>query len=208
MAIISTAIAWALQIANDDTHGYDQGSREGPDYDCSSFICWAYYRAGLNTRPDGYSPSTSEMYDVFLAAGFKNVTSTVDLSTGSGLKPGDVLLRPGHHTEMMSDETHTVGAHENENGGVTGGKTGDQTGNEISVQSYRNKSYVYVLRYPERLNPPDPPDTSLPGCRMEVICGTEKASLYCFSGSPWIGLTRNGENAYWDFDAFKRLCNA
>ena len=36
--IIDSAVAWAISIANDDTHGYDQTDRWGPDYDCSSLL--------------------------------------------------------------------------------------------------------------------------------------------------------------------------
>ena len=204
MSVISDAVSWALGIAADDAHGYDQDSREGPDYDCSSFVSWAYYNAGLNTRPGGYSPSTSEMYNVFLSAGFSDVTSQVNFSTGSGLRTGDVLLRPGHHTEMMSDATHTVGAHQNESGGVTGGQTGDQTGDEISVQTYRNKSWVYCLRYPSE--PAPPPDTTQPGASLRVEDGSSMAWMYCFGGAPGLGMTKDGQSAYWDFAAFKRLC--
>ena len=53
--IIEKAVEWAVAIAKDDSHGYDQAHRDGPDYDCSSLLCWAYYNAGLNTRP-GYTP--------------------------------------------------------------------------------------------------------------------------------------------------------
>ena len=197
-------MAWALEIAADDSHGYDQGSREGPDYDCSSFVSWAYYKAGLRTRPGGYSPSTGEIYEVFTAVGFKDVTSQVSFSTGAGLRKGDVLLRPGHHTEMMCDADRMVGAHQNEDGGITGGKTGDQTGDEISVQSYRNKSWVYCLRYPS--DPAPPPDTSQPGSRVEVMDGSARAWMYCYGGSPGLGMSRGGEDAHWDFEAFRRLC--
>lgn len=197
-------MAWALEIAADDTHGYDQGSREGPDYDCSSFVSWAYYKAGLRTRPGGYSPSTGEMYEVFTAAGFSDVTGQVSFTSGAGLRKGDVLLRPGHHTEMMCDADRMVGAHQNEDGGVTGGETGDQTGDEISVQSYRNKSWVYCLRYPSE--PPTPPDTSQPGSRAEVLNGSARAWMYCYGGSPGLGMSRGEEDAYWDFEAFRRLC--
>lgn len=38
MTKIEKAVTWALAIANDNTHGYDQQYRWGPDYDCSSLI--------------------------------------------------------------------------------------------------------------------------------------------------------------------------
>ena len=78
--VIEDAVRWAIDIANDSSHGYDQAHRDGPDYDCSSLVCWAYYNAGLNTRP-GYTPATSSMRSVFLEAGFYDVTNQVDLSS-------------------------------------------------------------------------------------------------------------------------------
>ena len=38
--VIEKAVEWAISIANDNSHGYDQAHRDGPDYDCSSLICW------------------------------------------------------------------------------------------------------------------------------------------------------------------------
>ena len=144
--VVDNALEWALQIAADNSHGYDQAHRDGPDYDCSSFLSWAYYNAGLNTRP-GYTPSTSEMYSVFRAAGFTDVTSQVNLSNGSGAVAGDVFLHVGHHTAMYIGNEQVVHASINEHGGITGGQTGDQTGGEICTRSYYNHPWDYVLRY-------------------------------------------------------------
>ena len=41
-AHVEAACKWAESIAADDSHGYDQGNRNGPDYDCSSFG-WLHY---------------------------------------------------------------------------------------------------------------------------------------------------------------------
>lgn len=145
--VVEEAVQWAIGIANDDSHGYDQIHRDGPDYDCSSLISWAYYQAGLDTRP-GYTPSTSDMRRIFLSAGFQDVTSQVQLSTGTGLIRGDVLLVPGSHTEMYIGNGQNVAARINEHGETTGGATGDQTGQEICVRNYYNYPWDYVLRYP------------------------------------------------------------
>ena len=125
MSVIETAVNWAIGIANDNSHGYDQGSRDGPNYDCSSFLSWAYHNAGLNTRP-GYTPATGSMYSVFTNAGFVDVTSQVSLSSGSGLERGDILLRPGSHTAMHIGNGQLVEASQNEFGGITGGASGVQ----------------------------------------------------------------------------------
>ena len=46
MGIIDNAVTRALEIAADDSHGYDQTSRWGPDYDCSSLVIDCFKRAG------------------------------------------------------------------------------------------------------------------------------------------------------------------
>ena len=76
------------------------------------------------------------------------MTSQINLPTGAGLVRGDVLLKPGSHTEMYISNSQLVGASQNEHGGVTGGQTGDQTGEEIHVHGYYNYPWQYVLRYP------------------------------------------------------------
>lgn len=147
MGICASAVAWALAIASDNSHGYDQTSRWGPDYDCSSLIIQAYENAGVPVKTNG-ATYTGDMVNVFKACGFVDVTSSVDRSTGSGMKVGDVCWVSGH-TEMVSKAGYMVGAHINENGETTGGATGDQTGNEISERTYYNYPWTYVLRYPE-----------------------------------------------------------
>lgn len=147
MSVIETAVTWAIGIANDDSHGYSQTNRDGPDYDCSSLVCWAYYNAGLNTRP-GYTPSTHTMYSVFTAAGFQDVTGSCSLSSGSGMERGDVLLNVQNHTAIYIGSRQMVQASSNR--GYP--QTGDQTGTEIYTCSYYNYSgggWDYVLRYPE-----------------------------------------------------------
>ena len=45
----NTYTEWALQIANDDSHGYSQCNRTGPDYDCSSLVWYSLvYGAGFS----------------------------------------------------------------------------------------------------------------------------------------------------------------
>lgn len=147
MTAIDKAIEWALAIANDNSHGYDQGSRWGPDYDCSSLLIQAWENAGVPVKSNG-ATYTGNMYDVFIACGFEDVTNKITLSTGKGLEKGDVLLNVSSHTEMSIGDGQIVGAHINELGGTTGGATGDQTENEISTRSYYNYPWDYVLRYP------------------------------------------------------------
>ena len=141
---IKTAIGWARQIADDNSHGYSQYSRWGRDYDCSSFIISALEAGGFPMKAHG-ATYTGNMGAALKACGFVKVGG-VNLNTGAGLLKGDILLNPVTHTEIYAGNGQAVGAHCSETGGKYG-KTGDQTGNEISVQTYRNKNYKEVWRY-------------------------------------------------------------
>lgn len=139
------AVEWAVGIANDPRYGYDQGSRWGNDYDCSSLVISAYQHAGLDVKGAGAS-YTGDMYNAFIACGFQDVTSQIDLKTGSGLIAGDVLVNTAHHAAMAIGNGQLVQASINEKGTVTGGRTGDQTGQEIWTRSYYNFPWNVVLR--------------------------------------------------------------
>ena len=55
MGVIEDAVAWAIETANDQSHGYSQADRWGPDYDCSSFVIQAFQQAGVSLREAGAS---------------------------------------------------------------------------------------------------------------------------------------------------------
>lgn len=149
------AVTWAIKIANDPAHGYDQDNRWGPDYDCSSLVISAWQQAGVPVKTKG-ATYTGNMKSVFLSCGFKDVTSKVNLSTGSGMKRGDVLLNIASHTVMHIGNGQVVSASKNENNGYHGGKPGDQSGKEIKLQSYYNFPWDCVLRYTEDSSTTDP----------------------------------------------------
>lgn len=143
-----TAVKFMEQIANDNTHGYDQTYRWGEhgDYDCSALVITAWKNAGVNTG----ASYTGDMLNAFKKHGFADVTSKCNLDSGRGLVRGDVLLVPGHHTAMYCGNGYIVDARINENGKTTGGAPGDQTGHEIEIHKYYNRPWRYVLRYTEK----------------------------------------------------------
>lgn len=143
MINIEKAAAWAEATANDNAHGYAQDARWGPDYDCSSFVITALRQAGFTLQ----ATYTGNMRSALLAAGFKDVTAKVNLSTGAGVQRCDVLLNDSSHTALALGGGKIVQASINEKGTVTGGQTGDQTGREIYVRSYYNFPWNVVLRY-------------------------------------------------------------
>lgn len=143
---INKAVDWALAMARDARHGYDQEQRWGPDYDCSSFVITAWQQAGVPVRSSGAS-YTGDMLPAFLRCGFRDVTGQVNLATGKGLQKGDVLLNTAHHAELYVGDGKCVKAGSNEHGGAAGGVSGDQNGREICVSGYYNYPWDHVLRY-------------------------------------------------------------
>lgn len=146
------AVELALQMAENPKHGYDQTNRWGPDYDCSSFLSYVWQAVGVPVREKG-ATYTGNMYPAFKAAGFRDVTGSINKATGAGLQSGDVLLNVKSHTAMYIGGGKIVQAGSNEYGGITGGKTGDQTGGEIGTRSYYNFPWDYILRYEETGKP-------------------------------------------------------
>jgi cell wall-associated NlpC family hydrolase len=144
-AQVENAVQWMIDIANDDTHGYDQENRWSPDYDCSSFVISGYEQAGIPLKTNG-ATYTGDMKQVALDTGFHVVDWQNDQTK---LVRGDILLNEIHHTAVYIGDGKVVQASQNELGTATGGQTGDQTGQEIYIRDY----YVYssgwdcVLRY-------------------------------------------------------------
>lgn len=146
MSIIDTAISWAVSIAEDNSHGYDQIKRNGPDYDCSSLVINAFERAGIPVKSRG-ATYTGNMKSAFVKCGFK----AIKYARGMSLIKGDILLNEKHHTALYIGNGKIVQASINEKGTTTGGRTGDNNGKEILVCPFYeySKGWDYVLRLEE-----------------------------------------------------------
>ena len=151
------AAAFCERVAVDSHYGYDNrddyrwAQRQGDraDYSCSSMIIDAYEHVGVPVRTAGAN-KTADMYGFFLANGFTDVTKSINLKTGAGLQRGDVLVKPGKHTEIYVGNGLLCGARGNANSGhAENGYPGDQTGGEIMISGYFNFPWKYVLRYGE-----------------------------------------------------------
>ncbi len=142
MTVIESAVQWAIKTANDNSHGYSQADRWGPDYDCSSFVITAYEQAGLKVREAGAS-YTGNMRGAFLACGFTDVTNQIGLSSGYGIVAGDVLLNYSAHTCLAIGNGKVANCRTNEGNA----QAGDQSGNEIRIQNYWPYPWNCVLRY-------------------------------------------------------------
>ena len=135
---LENAIQWAVNIANDNSHGYSQKNRWGPDYDCSSFVISALKSGGIST---GSASTTADMVSQLTKNGFSYISWS---NTGgvSGLQRGDILWRNGH-TEMYIGNNQQVGAHRDHGHP----ETGDPSGKEVSVTSFYYDSWEGILRY-------------------------------------------------------------
>ena len=191
MTIPEKAVEWALSIANDNSHGYSQENRWGPDYDCSSFVISAYEQAGVPVKEAGAS-YTGNMKNAFRACGFQV------LPAGSPLKVGDVLLNEQYHTVMAIGNGQVVAARRNEDGFA-----GDGTGREITTQNYYyypNGGWDCILRYAGSETAPDKtPESSTVGQQMadKIIANRRWPTLKLYSKGEWVKVLQamlNAEN--------------
>lgn len=141
---VEGACLWAIAIADDASHGYDQITRDdGVDFDCSSLVSWAFRENGFDIPFP--SPATYTMIPAFEAAGFKWLPGIAGDS--SQLQRGDIVLNIQGHVEIYLGQQQLVGACINEFGGIYYGQTGDQTGMEIRVGGWYSYPWDGVLRY-------------------------------------------------------------
>lgn len=85
----------AEEIAADPSHGYDQLKRWGPDFDCSSLVCYVVESVGIPVRSAGKSTYTGNMKAGFTKCGF------VIVDTNAPVEP----VKP---PSTSSDKIHVV----------------------------------------------------------------------------------------------------
>ena len=168
---VESAVQWAIEIAKDDTHGYSQGaenatpshpytgSREGPDYDCSSLVYHAFNQAGFNIIDNWHrNPKYMSRYNGRQYSGDAD-TIWDDLSIDGGwakyswaevadnLQRGDILCRPQFHVAIYIGDGMTVEARGvNNPTGMGRYETGDQ-GGEIDFYPAQGRGWTEVYRY-------------------------------------------------------------
>lgn len=131
------------KIADDDTHGYSMDARNGPDYDCSSFIYYSLVNAGILSGSEPFV--TSNMGQVLKDAGFTEIAYSID-----SLQKGDIVVdtregASGHTTTIYSvdgDNIKQIAAH-----GDHDGVSGDSSGTEINISDYSEGRHQYTYIY-------------------------------------------------------------
>lgn len=168
---VEAAVQWAIEIAKDETHGYSQGaenatahnpytgSREGPDYDCSSLVYHAFNHAGFKIIDNWHrNPKYMTRYNGKQYSGDAD-TIWEDLSIDGGwqkfswaevkdnLQRGDILCRPQFHVAIYMGDGLTVEARGvNNPTGLGRYETGDQ-GGEIDFYDAYGRGWTEVYRY-------------------------------------------------------------
>lgn len=169
-ASMERAVQWAINIARDPIHGYSQGavnatkeypytgSREGPDYDCSSFVYHALEHGGFNIiNAWRQNPVYKKFYrgeqetgdadtlwaDLQRIGGFKRYSWE---SVENKLRRGDILCNPKTHVAIYIGFGKTVEACGINR--MTRGlwETGDQ-GDEIGFYDAYDREWTEVYRY-------------------------------------------------------------
>ena len=151
--IIDDAVEFAVNIANDDIHGYSQRIRSlynitnPKSYDCSSLCCTAYYYAFIKnglTKQARYLQEhcsyTGNMLNM-LNVGFEIVAR--NQTAHAKMVKGDLELNTTRHVAMAIDKNNIVHARSSE--GTT--DTKDNSGNEIRTQPW----YLYSHGWTHRL---------------------------------------------------------
>lgn len=152
-AVINDAVEFAVNIANDNNHGYSQRIRslyeidDPKSFDCSSLACTAYYYAflknGLTTQArylKEHCSYTGNMLNM-CNCGFEIIAR--NQTAHSQMQKGDLELNVTHHVAMAIDRDNIVHARSSE--GTT--DTKDNSGNEIRTQPW----YLYSHGWTHRL---------------------------------------------------------
>lgn len=122
-----------LRLVNDDSHGYSQSNRWGPDYDCSSSIITALRWAGFDTGNASY---TGNMSAELTKHGWERLPY-------KNPKRGDILLNDATHVEMSLGNGQNAGFHSAHGHPETGDQAheayvGRDPGHWAAILRYKN----------------------------------------------------------------------
>ena len=135
--MVENAVQWAIDIANDDSHGYTYGAWGPDNYDCAHFVITAFEQAGIKLKSSG-ATYTGDLKEVAKKLGFKVITKW-NKDTGEGLKRGDILLNEAKHAEIYIGSGQMVGARTDE----------VAKPDQIQVHKYKDNPWDCALRFPE-----------------------------------------------------------
>lgn len=144
-ASVESMVSWAESTAADQSHGYSQAERTGPNYDCSSFVFYALEAGGFKSIEvnDGYAGDTDAIWPALQKIGGWKRYSWNDVA--NSIQRGDILHRESGHVAIAISSEKTVEA-SGVNSGQGSPDTGDQ-GREIDNYNVQGREWNYVYRY-------------------------------------------------------------
>lgn len=144
-ASVESMVSWAESTAADQSHGYSQAERTGPNYDCSSFVFYALEAGGFKAIEvnDGYAGDTDAVWPALQKIGGWKRYSWNDVA--NSIQRGDILHRESGHVAIAISSEKTVEA-SGVNSGQGSPETGDQ-GREIDNYNIQGREWDYVYRY-------------------------------------------------------------
>lgn len=139
---LERGLSWAIDIANDNRHGYSQTNRLGKDFDCSSFVSMILVISGA------IMPANCTTYNIKPYLEENGFRTTLDNTR----KRGDIFLNTEHHVVMCLNENDIVHA-----SGVNKG---------ILIEPFYEPSFKYTYHYRYQ-----PSDKTRKDIAYEVIAG-------------------------------------
>lgn len=148
--VIEKSTSWMEKIAKDNDNGYCNNGKlndmyGGKGYNCIGLVAMGWDYAGVEGL--GKKLRFTNLTKKLTNAGFKDITSSINLKTGANLERGDILARTfkkdGHyHIAQYVGNGKLVEAT-----GDYDNKIGDSSGNEIAINKYYNNDWNHVYRY-------------------------------------------------------------
>ena len=125
-------------LCEDNSHGYSQYHRYGPDYDCSSAVIYALEQAGW---PMNGALTTDHIRAPLVAQGWAWLPPSIPKVRG------DILLSEENHVAVYVGAGLLAEFAIDEAGGIAGNQPGDQTSTEAYIHEYYDYPWDGVLRY-------------------------------------------------------------
>lgn len=129
------------------------GLGEYGNFNCSTAQIMAYTLSGYADLIANGASGVGNFQTAAVKCGFTNVTASVNLRTGKGLKRGDILIFIGNERRKGITSTHNHMSTYLGNGkllwctgNLDGGRNGDTNGREIYVRAYVDHGWQTVLR--------------------------------------------------------------
>lgn len=144
---IESALNWAVAIANDDSHWYSQANRNGPNYDCSSFVFYSLKEGGFNVGTSAFT--TRNMRGILTNIGFEWIPWD-QIGDKSNLQRGDILLDETAHTEFYLGSNKCVAAANTDQGIIIENYWNGYGGVYWDGVLRYKEQYDYSTHYPEK----------------------------------------------------------